>query len=99
MSAICGLCGEPMPKGEEMFNYHGYSGNCPKPPLPMSSSEPSRESRLLDAIDAIRKKLDNEIDYDSPSVMHECLAIAKAAALLANGAQSTQPAPDQKGKL
>jgi hypothetical protein len=29
----CELCGEPMPQGEEMFNYHGYSGNCPKPPL------------------------------------------------------------------
>lgn len=29
----CQLCGEPMPKGEEMFNYHGYSGDCPKPPL------------------------------------------------------------------
>lgn len=22
-----------MPAGEEMFNYHGYSGPCPKPPL------------------------------------------------------------------
>ena len=32
--AICGLCGEPMPAGEEMFNYHGLSGPCPKPPLP-----------------------------------------------------------------
>ncbi len=30
----CGLCGEPMPSGEEMFQYHGYSGPCPKPPLP-----------------------------------------------------------------
>jgi len=29
----CQLCGEPMPEGEEMFNYHGYSGPCPKPPL------------------------------------------------------------------
>lgn len=29
---LCELCGEPMPAGEEMFNYHGYSGNCPKPP-------------------------------------------------------------------
>ena len=27
----CELCGEPMPKGEEMFKYHGYSGPCPKP--------------------------------------------------------------------
>jgi hypothetical protein len=23
-----------MPEGEEMFKYHGYSGACPKPPLP-----------------------------------------------------------------
>lgn len=33
----CQLCGEPMPEGEEMFKYHGYSGNCPKPPLPRPS--------------------------------------------------------------
>lgn len=26
---LCGLCGKPMPKGEEMFQYHGYSGPCP----------------------------------------------------------------------
>lgn len=32
--AKCELCGEPMPPGEEMFKYHGYSGPCPKPPLP-----------------------------------------------------------------
>jgi hypothetical protein len=31
--ARCGLCGEPMPVGEESFMYHGYSGVCPKPPL------------------------------------------------------------------
>ena len=31
--AFCNLCGEPMPNGEEMFNHHGYSGPCPKPPL------------------------------------------------------------------
>ena len=32
----CEICGEPMPAGEEMFKFHGYSGNCPKPPLPKS---------------------------------------------------------------
>lgn len=32
--ALCQLCGDPMPPGEEMFFYHGYSGHCPKPPLP-----------------------------------------------------------------
>lgn len=30
--ALCKLCGEPMPDGEQMFNYHGYSGLCPLPP-------------------------------------------------------------------
>jgi hypothetical protein len=39
--AKCGLCGEPMPEGEEMFNYHGYSGPCPKPPLPPTPLEAS----------------------------------------------------------
>lgn len=29
--AKCDLCGEPMPPGEEMFKFHGYSGDCPKP--------------------------------------------------------------------
>lgn len=32
--AKCELCGEPMPPGETMFKYHGYSGPCPKEPLP-----------------------------------------------------------------
>jgi hypothetical protein len=29
----CQVCGEPMPEGETMFKFHGYSGPCPKPPL------------------------------------------------------------------
>lgn len=33
-----------MPEGEEMFKYHGYSGNCPKPPL---KSTPSTEKGNL----------------------------------------------------
>lgn len=32
--AKCELCGEPMAEGEDMFKFHGYSGPCPKPPLP-----------------------------------------------------------------
>jgi hypothetical protein len=28
--ARCVVCGEPMPPGEQMFQYHGYSGPCPK---------------------------------------------------------------------
>lgn len=30
----CELCGHPMPEGEEVFRYHGYSCPCPGPPLP-----------------------------------------------------------------
>lgn len=37
--ARCELCGEPMPKGESMFKFHGYSGPCPKPPLPRQRPE------------------------------------------------------------
>lgn len=29
---VCEICGEPMPAGEEMFKFHGYSGPCPKSP-------------------------------------------------------------------
>lgn len=29
----CEICGEKMPEGEEMFRFHGYSGNCPSPPI------------------------------------------------------------------
>jgi len=28
----CELCGHPMPEGEEMFKYHGYSCPCPVGP-------------------------------------------------------------------
>ena len=46
--STCRLCGEPMPPGEEMFKYHGYSGPCPKPPL-QSDSPP--KLRVCIAID------------------------------------------------
>jgi hypothetical protein len=45
--AKCGLCGEPMPPGEEMFKYHGYSGNCPKPPL--QKPKVPRQNSLVEA--------------------------------------------------
>jgi hypothetical protein len=47
--AKCGLCGEPMPPGEEMFNYHGLSGPCPKapatPPPPEAGAIPGPTER------------------------------------------------------
>lgn len=37
----CAVCGEPMPPGETMFKFHGYSGPCPKPPLPKAPHDAS----------------------------------------------------------
>lgn len=41
----CKLCGEPLPEGETMFNYHGYSGPCPKPPLKKLELDPAGEPK------------------------------------------------------
>ena len=41
---LCSLCGEPMPAGEEMFKFHGYSGPCPKPPM----AKPERPDLALE---------------------------------------------------
>lgn len=38
--AICELCGDPMPEGEQMFKYHGYSGPCSKKPGPVALWNP-----------------------------------------------------------
>jgi len=47
--AKCALCGEPMPPGEEMFKYHGYSGPCPKPPLPRDNGVEAVKRLFKDA--------------------------------------------------
>ena len=50
----CELCGEPLPEGEEMFKFHGYSSGCPKPSLTksvpiMNDRHPSHVTRISDA--------------------------------------------------
>jgi hypothetical protein len=56
MTATCKFCGEPMPEGEEMFNYHGYSGDCPKPPLAVPvcafCQKPSPDGNVCDVCKA-----------------------------------------------
>ena len=44
--ARCSICGEPMPEGEGMFMYHGFSGPCPKPA--MKRSVPNIEEQISD---------------------------------------------------
>ena len=48
----CQVCGEPMPAGEEMFKYHGYSGPCPKLLLPRKQTEIERLTQELALKDA-----------------------------------------------
>lgn len=45
----CELCGEPMPPGESMFKFHGYSGPCPKPPLPKPKTGREEAVAMLEA--------------------------------------------------
>jgi hypothetical protein len=59
--AVCTLCGEPMPPGEQMFKYHGYSGPCPAPPLPRKPTE------LEQALSVLRLIAETEIGGDQPA--------------------------------
>jgi len=49
--ALCGICGEPMPEGEQMFKFHGYSGPCPKPPLAKQTTATQFENALADLVE------------------------------------------------
>ena len=44
--ATCKLCGHPMPEGEQMFRYHGYSGPCPTPPIKKVELDPAGQPKL-----------------------------------------------------
>ena len=57
----CELCGEPMPAGEEMFKFHGYSGPCPKPPREPREITPEMQ-------DAQAKRLNESLDDLSQSI-------------------------------
>lgn len=52
-TATCELCGEPMPAGEEMFKFHGYSGPCPKPPIEKPAAMSDYERGQRDTLNAI----------------------------------------------
>lgn len=58
--ANCEICGEPMDEAESMFKYHGFSGACPKPPLPKPMSKVVVEYIQVDLPDEYR--LDIHVD-------------------------------------
>jgi hypothetical protein len=49
--AVCELCGEPMPPGEEMFKIHGYSGPCPTAPVAPATGLPNVSPGALQYLD------------------------------------------------
>jgi hypothetical protein len=55
--AKCEICGEPMPAGEEVFKFHGYSGPCPKPPLPRPETELERLKKIEARYDWLMSKV------------------------------------------
>jgi hypothetical protein len=77
----CELCGEPMPEGETMFKYHGYSGPCPKPPLPkdtqprVSDMDLETVQILLDLLNPLHGEIDRQLpnqftdeeEWDAPA--------------------------------
>jgi NTP pyrophosphatase (non-canonical NTP hydrolase) len=65
--AICELCGEPMPLGEEMFKFHGHSGPCPKPPIPRVIPN-DLSLALLSRVNQARAKRWHNGDLDEWSV-------------------------------
>lgn len=55
----CELCGHPMPAGETMFKFHGFSGPCPGPPL-TNPGEPDELTSLRSENARLRKALETE---------------------------------------
>jgi hypothetical protein len=53
-TSVCELCGHPMPEGEEMFKYHGYSGPCPAPPLAAAPVAPPMGEPRLEAVNYLQ---------------------------------------------
>lgn len=84
---LCEVCGEPMPEGEEMFKYHGYSGPCPKPPkakvveaetLDKPVSVKQAPLSQLDVIERIARKIaDIYVSYETSCSAEQDAGILK----------------------
>ena len=92
----CELCGEPMPVGEEMFKYHGYSGDCPKPPL---ARLPQPDPDGWNAAVAAAAMIADNIWTINPSLQVSKAAgeIARTIRALAKPAESAAP-PTREGE-
>ncbi len=80
----CELCGEPMPPGEEVFKFHGYSGPCPKPPKPAAFDEGvDAISKAISERDNLRTSMREIAAYRMPVTDAECRTMLHIAIELA----------------
>lgn len=73
MLGICELCGNHLPRGEEMFRYHGYSGPCP--PTKQKSVDERYIDELLDSYEDRKARGRYKLGirtYDHPSLLEFC---------------------------
>ena len=81
----CELCGEPMPEGEEMFKFHGYSGPCPKSPTrKIQMSNFRRENRYIVI------KMKDALKYLTPAQFRELSNIERSITV-GRGSESKPP--------
>lgn len=87
---ICELCNQPMPKGEEMFKFHGFSCRCPGPSVTRIDENkscnycgevhseslpcPDHESDRIRVLDTHNKALTQELAESQA----RCAALAEA---------------------
>lgn len=65
--SLCSICGEPMPVGEEMFKFHGYSGPCPKPPkIQRAEASEARATALEEEVKRLRRFAQEIADLFKP---------------------------------
>lgn len=74
----CELCGHPLPAGEEMFKYHGFSGSCPEPALPRPPAQ--KYAALCAAADELAAQFDKHLPEAQASQAKAHLAAAMITA-------------------
>jgi hypothetical protein len=88
LAKLCEICGQPMPKGEEMFKYHGHSGTCPE--------QLSMRNIVLEIINECREYADNT-DSDHNLKVGIDFVRRKIEALHWKEATASQRAPQATG--
>ena len=90
---LCEICGEPMPEGETMFKFHGYSGPCPKPPLKKQTPAPAwHDAPTCAGVWHVKTH-----PISSPSIVIEVVVKENVALCGFVGARWYGPIPQDKG--